>query len=147
VWVGNGGQRGTILYRLRPWQVVVGCMAGVLIVQVVVLSAVPPGWRMVVSPLLTLAVFAFWTVLFARTVRNRGSADAPLPPYVRGELSTDPAAEAVQPSARMQLACELARRGMPALWIASQCELPVALAEMVIADVRGSAPHPDSPAG
>ncbi|HTJ70113.1 MAG TPA: hypothetical protein VL551_21430 [Actinospica sp.] len=58
---------------------------------------------------------------------------APLPPL-------DPDA----PSERIALAYELARRRVPANWIAARCALPYAFAELIVAEVAdtpGTAPR------
>lgn len=39
----------------------------------------------------------------------------------------------------MRIAYELARRGVPAVWIAQHCDLPQALAELVVADANADA--------
>ena len=135
---GLGGTARTLApgrHRVRAWYVVAGCIAGVLTVQTMVLLAVPDGWRMVVSSLLTLIVFVGWFLICARVIRRRRRVAMPA-------LSTSGAARSddlgdQQPSERMRLACELARLGAPAVWIAAQCDLPMALAELIITDVRG----------
>lgn len=131
--------------RVRAWHVVAGCIAGVLAIQTLALLAVPDGWRMAASSLLALIVFAGWFVISIRLARRRWSVSAAAFPAaidVKGEQSGEQ-----EPSERMRLACELARLGAPAVWIAAQCELPVALAELIITDVRGNAPRRDPSAG
>jgi hypothetical protein len=43
----------------------------------------------------------------------------------------------------MRVAYELARRGVPAVWIAQHCDLPQALAELVVADADADAEDGD----
>jgi hypothetical protein len=148
--VGFGEQRRDTRSRLtapgraRLRWIMVGCVVGVLCVQIGVLSAVPFGWRTVVSSLLPLAMFVGWATMFVWAVWRRRAGLA-----MSSVTFSEPRADAPDSasSVRMLLACELARRGASAVWIAEQCELPVALAELVIADVRGRAQHPDASTG
>lgn len=141
---GPGHGRAPGPRKSQFWLVIAGCAAVVLGVQVGVLMAVPTGWRMVVSSLLTAAVFAGWFAIVVRSARRGKPADAPTDaptaPTAHAGWSAGP--EAQEPSARMLLACELARRGTPAVWIAAECDLPVALSELVVADERGTTQHP-----
>ena len=143
---GLGGTARTLApgrHRVRAWHVVAGCIAGVLTVQTMVLLAVPDGWRMAVSSLLALVVFVGWFAISLRVARLRwsvGAAVLPASDDVHRELPRD---QEQEPSERMRLACELARLGAPAVWIAAQCELPMALAELIVTDVRGNAPRKD----
>lgn len=58
--------------------------------------------------------------------------DAPQMPYMAAARSPqDPDA----PSERIALAYELARRQVPANWIANRCALPYAFVELIIAEV------------
>ena len=154
--------RSTLMGRVRPRWVIAGCVIGILGVQVAVLSAVPFGWRTAVSSVLPMVMFAGWAAMFVWTMRRR-RASMPVPPVppvlsappvppmppvlsaTESERRAEPPADEV--SVRMLLACELARLGAPAVWIAEHCELPVALAELVIADQHGRAQHPDASAG
>lgn len=58
--------------------------------------------------------------------------DAPVTPHAAaGGAAQDPDA----PSERIALAYELARRQVPATWIAARCALPHAFVELIIAEV------------
>jgi hypothetical protein len=138
--------RSTVSSRVRTRWVVAGCMAGILGVQAGVLSAEPFRWRTAASSLLPLAMFAGWAAMFIWSIRRRHANMSMLSAAKReSERRADPPADGV--SIRMLLACESARRGASAVWIAEHCELPVALAELVVADERGRTQHPDPSAG
>jgi hypothetical protein len=86
----------------------------------------PRGAWLAVSELTTAGVFATLAVVLSRACRP-GAADA------GGER---------RPSTRMRAAYELALRGAPAESIAERCEVPLALAELVVADARASGDPP-----
>lgn len=142
----HGRARPTVSRRVRTRWVVAGCVIGILGVQVGVLLLVPFGWRTATSSLLPLAMFTGWVAMFFWSTRRRRANMSMVAAAKRaGGRRTEPPADG--PSIRMLLACELARRGASAVWIAEHCELPVALAELVVADERGRAQHPDTSAG
>lgn len=97
--------------------------------QVAVLAVVPPDWRLVAS---TLATALALTTLAAILIRARPQAQPR-----HEEIRAEPPYDADELSPQMRTAYELARRGVPAVWIAQHCDLPQALAELVVADAHG----------
>lgn len=112
---------------MAPWLIAVG----VPLVQVAVLLAVPAGARVTVSALMAAATMAALTGIMIRLRRPRGYAHvAAAARAVAGVRDPD------VPSPAMRLARALAERGVPAVWIAEHCGLPVALAELVLAEAQ-----------
>ena len=122
--------------RFAAWLVV----AVLLVAQVVLLLVTPASWRLevayMVSGLMLVTVF----LITLRIARNRAAAalqDAEPPrtaTMAPSRLTQDPDA----PSERIALAYELARRRVPANWIAARCALPYAFVELIIAEVADS---------
>lgn len=111
---------------MAPWLVAVGVLA----VQVVVLAAVPAGARVAVSALMAVVAMTALAGVVVWVRRPRGRARIAAPRVVAGVRDPD------APSPAMRLARALAERGVPAVWIAEHCGLPVALAEMVVAEAQ-----------
>jgi hypothetical protein len=95
-------------------------------VQAGLLAVLPRGSWLAVSELTTLAVFAGLAVVLTRARRGEGA-----------EAGVDAEGERL-PSNRMRAAYELAQRGVPAARIAEHCDVPLALAELVVADARAA---------
>lgn len=104
------------------------CAAGALAAQIAVLAVVPPGWQLAASTLMTALTLTALAVILIHV--------RPRPQPRRDDVHFGLPGDADVPSPKMHTAYELARRGVPAVWIAQHCDLPQALAELVIADAR-----------
>jgi hypothetical protein len=83
----------------------------------------------------TAALLAKFRRLVRRAWAKSERYDAPQMPYVvAAHAPQDPDA----PSERIALAYELAKRAVPANWIAARCDLPHAFVELIIAEVADS---------
>jgi hypothetical protein len=111
----------------------------VLIALGAVLILVPRGRWLAGSALAVLVVFAGLTVIVL-VVRRRRTVRASA--RFLGRNGPGAAEGEHVPSARMETAYRLALRGVPAVWIAQHCELPLALAELVVADARHAGGEP-----
>lgn len=106
--------------------------------QAVVVVVAPPDWRLVVTSAVTGVMLVTIVVITMRIVRNRPAAalhEAPRMAY----LASPPAPQDLDaPSERIALAYELARRRVPASWIAARCALPHAFVDLIVAEVADS---------
>lgn len=99
-------------------------------VQGAVLLAVPAGARLAVSGLMTAVTVVVLTGIMIWVRRPRSQVRRFVSRAAAGACDPD------VPSPAMRLAHALAERGVPAVWIAEHCGLPVALAELMLAEVR-----------
>lgn len=106
------------------------CAAAVVAAQAVVLALVPRSARGTVSVAMTLAtLIALAVIVRYVTARPRPAG----PPRTTGGTGETP-------SPAMRLARQLAQEGTPAAQIAERCDIPVALAELVVAETVGAPP-------
>lgn len=112
---------------MAPWLIAMGVLA----VQIVVLAAVPTGARAAASALMAVLAMAALAgiVIWVRRARKHSHVAEPAR-VVAGVRDPD------APSPAMRMARALAERGVPAVWIAEHCGLPVALAELVLAEAQ-----------
>lgn len=116
-------------------------IAVLLVAQVVLLAVTPATWRLEVTCAICGLMLVTVVLITLRIAHNRAAAvlqDAN-PPRMTNQLAPsrvtqDPDA----PSERIALAYELARRRVPASWIAARCALPHAFVELIIAEVADS---------
>lgn len=111
---------------MLPWFAV----SGVVAVEVCTVALTPTRERLASSAVMTALVLLIVAVIAARLRwrARRGTASFPAP----GGATVEPKPD--EPSERLVLALRLAELGVPASWIAEHCEIPVALAELVIAE-------------
>jgi hypothetical protein len=120
----------------RPRQLAWPAAALVLAAEAVLLVRTPTHWRLALAFVLTVLMLLTVVVVTVRMAHRKAAAsatyDAPPAAYLTAaHASQDPDA----PSERIGLAYELARRRVPASWIAARCALPHAFVELIIAEV------------
>lgn len=109
--------------------------AGAFAAQIAVLALVPPDWQIITSALMTASALIVLTAILVRVRPNPRPQRGATPPYESFDADA--------PSPQMRMAYRLARRGVPAVWIAEHCDLPPALAELVVADALSEADGPE----
>jgi hypothetical protein len=133
---GAAGRRTAPRPRLRyfAWSAAIVLVAA----QAVLLEYSSVRWRPAVAFVLTVSALMLIVALAVRLAHRKASdALATAPPMAYAAPSRkvqDPDA----PSERIGLAYELARRKVPANWIAARCGLPYAFVELIIAEVADS---------
>ena len=109
--------------------------AAVLAADAILLVYTPPRWRVEVAFALIVLMLLIVVTVTVRIAHRRAAASlyeaAPMPYLVAAHAPQDPDA----PSERIGLAYDLARRRVPANWIAARCALPHAFVELIIAEV------------
>ena len=102
------------------------------------LASTPPRWRVAVAFALIVLMLMIVVTVTVRIAHRRAAAAmyevSPMPYPAASHAPQDPDA----PSERIGLAYELARRRVPANWIAARCALPHAFVELIIAEVADS---------
>ena len=135
---GAAGRHAAPESRLRhlAWP-----MAAVLVAaQAVLLVLTPPRWRLLVTFALIGLMLLLVVAVTLRLARKKAKSAAPA--YEVPSMAYMAAAYTPQdpdaPSERIGLAYELARRRVPAGWIAARCALPHAFVDLIIAEVADS---------
>ena len=123
----------------RPKYLVWPAVALVVAAEAVLLVNTPAHWRLAVAFVLTVLMLLLVVVVTVRMAHRKAAAsmvyEAPPMAYLAASHAPqDPDA----PSERIGLAYELARRRVPANWIAARCALPHAFVELIIAEVADS---------
>ena len=141
---GAAGRRKAPGPRLRYlcWPVAAALVGA----DATVLVYTPQRWRLAAAfalIVLMLALVVLVTVRFAhRKAATATSTSTSASAYEVSPMAAMAAAHAPQdpdaPSERIGLAYELARRRVPANWIAARCALPHAFVELIIAEVADS---------
>ena len=109
--------------------------AALLAADATLLVYTPPRWRVEVAFALIALMLSIVVAVTVRIAHRKVAASAnevsPLAYMTTAHSPQDPDA----PSERIALAYELARRRVPANWIAARCALPHAFVELIIAEV------------
>jgi hypothetical protein len=110
--------------------------AALLAADATLLAFTPPRWRVETAFALIALMLSIVVAVTVRLAHRKIAASAQEPSPMAYHLATahapqDPDA----PSERIALAYELARRRVPANWIAARCALPHAFVELIIAEV------------
>ena len=112
--------------------------AALVAADAALLAFTPPRWRVATAFALIVLMLTIVVAVTVRIAHRRAAAAlyevAPLPYPTAPHPPQDPDA----PSERIGLAYELARRRVPANWIAARCALPHAFVELIIAEVADS---------
>jgi len=130
---GAAGRRRAPGSRLRylTWP----SAAALLAADAMLLVYTPPRWRVEVAFALIVLMLLIVVTITVRIAHRRAAASiyeaSPMPYLAAAHTPQDPDA----PSERIGLAYELARRRVPANWIAARCALPHAFVELIIAEV------------
>jgi hypothetical protein len=109
--------------------------AALLAADATLLVFTPPRWRVETAFALIALMLSIVVAITVRIAHRKVAASAyevsPIAYVAAAHSPQDPDA----PSERIALAYELARRRVPANWIAARCALPHAFVELIIAEV------------
>jgi hypothetical protein len=109
--------------------------AALLAADATLLVYTPPRWRAEIAFALIALMLSIVVAVTVRIAHRKVAASAnevsPMAYMAVAHSPQDPDA----PSERIALAYELARRRVPANWIAARCALPHAFVELIIAEV------------
>jgi hypothetical protein len=112
--------------------------AALVAADAVLLVYTPQRWRPEVALALTMLMLLIVVAVTVHIARRKATAamyeGPPMTYTTASHTPQDPDA----PSERIGLAYELARRRVPANWIAARCALPHAFVELIIAEVADS---------
>lgn len=111
----------------------------VVAAEALVLVNTPPRWRLALAFAMTVSMLLAVVVVTVRMAHRKAAASMmyETPPTAYADAAHAPQ-DPDAPSERIGLAYELARRRVPANWIAARCGLPHAFVELIIAEVADS---------
>ena len=133
---GAAGRRTALGPRLRylAWSAAMVLVAA----QAVLLVYSSPRWRPAVAFVLTVSAIMLVVALAVRLAHRTAAEVLYQAPPTAYAAASRKAQDPDAPSERIGLAYELARRRVPANWIAARCGLPHAFVELIIAEVADS---------
>lgn len=133
----------TFSHRPRAGVLHWSAVGAVLAVQGAAIALAPTSWLcLAISATWTIVTLAVFVAIVRRLARRTGQPEPPRPPATTGNTITqshqpsarheDAERTEYKPSAHIALAYELALRGVPTARIASECNIPPAMAEVIV---------------